>query len=672
VQKTLTSFELAALISELKERLEGARLKNIYQIEEGILILKFHKANEPSESLLIEPGKRLHLSSYLWKVPKRPPAFCMALRKHLRNSRVLGIGQHEFERIITIEASTKEGNFTLVSEIFGEGNVILVDSTGVIKHALTYRKMRDRNIVRGEAFQHAPSSGIAPLLVKNEDLAGIKDFKNLEVVRALTKLLSISGKYAEEILLRAQVNKNKRCESLSTADLDRIHNALEETLSQLKAGQLQPCAVLDTAGKWIDVIPVHLKKYEGFKLQRFETFNKALDEFYAKVSVEQETLAAAAKVHQEILRQQRILQEQIATLEEEKLKAQTNRKIGDQIYAHFHHLKTLFHRLAGPKKGGQMLEGIAAEIEEEGRKGIEPSTYFKSLDVQKRTLKVSIGELSFSLQTRRSVQDNAKGYYDKAKKAAKKSEGAREAIRKTLNNIEKLKQAEEISLRKEDKSIRKKRRKAWYEKFKWFYTSENLLVVGGKDAITNEILVKRHTAPQDLVFHADISGAPFVLIKAEERKPSQKSIQQAAQLAAAYSKAWKAKFSAVDVFYVRPEQVSKKAPSGEHLQRGAFMIRGKKDYVRKVPLRLAIGFDATSTHSLIIGGPREALEKRTRILVEIVPGDLSSRKLTDEIREILMQKAPTNLQGTIAKMPNQDIQTLIPFGKGAIPKKGKR
>ncbi len=666
MQKTLTSFDVAAILLELKERLEGARIQNIYQIRGKTLILKLHQPNQPALNLLIESGKRMHLTSYIVEKPEKPPTFCMVLRKHLRNGIVEEVSQHEFERIVIIKVKTKEGELKLIVELFGDGNIILVDTQDVVQQALTFKRMRDRNILRGEVFRQAPSSGKNPLRIVPEDTLELKEFKGTDVVRALTKLLSIGGTYAEEVLLRAQVGKNKKCESLENDDLDKIHTALDQVLVPLRTASLEPCIVMDEEGRWVDAVPFRLRRYTGFDCKSFESFNEALDEFYTKTLAEKEAAVVTGEVEQEMARQQRILDEQQASLEEETKETALFRRIGDKIYAHFHQLQTLLQRIMEEKKSGRSWQEIVSEVESEKKSGKEPAVFFESLDTKKLVLNVSVEGLPFSLLLRDSVQANAASYYDQAKKAERKAEGAEKAIEETLRRMEELKQQRRIAVEATSEPFKKRRKKAWYEKFRWFHTSEGLLVVGGKDAVTNEILVKKHMKPHDLVFHADIAGAPFVLIKTEGNTPPQQSISEAAQLAASHSRAWKAKFSAIDVYWVHPEQVSKTPPSGEYLQRGAFMIRGEKNYVRKTQLRLAIGVDTKITPPTVLGGPIDAIATRTDLYVEIIPGDLSSSSLAHKIRKTLAQKASKILQERVSKISIEEIQAFIPFGKGAI------
>ncbi len=666
MKRTVTSFDIAAIVLELKKRLEGARIQNIYQIKGKTLLLKLHQPNQPPLNLLVESGKRLHLTSYTLEKPQKPPAFCMALRKHLRNGTICEISQHKFERIAVVKAGRRKGEFKLVFELFGEGNIILVDQQGIIQQAFMSKRMRDRDVLRGKTFHYPPPSGENPLCLESSDLAELRKFKRLEVVKALTRFLSIGGVYAEEILLRAQVDKNKRCELLESRDLEKVFAALKEILAYLEAGKPKPCIIMDEKGTWIDVVPVPLMKYSGLKHKKFENFNEASDEYFAKIFVGQEVTAAAEEVEREIARQKRILHEQQQSVEKTKQKAERMRKIGDKIYAHFHQLQMFLQRIMEEKKRGKTWQTIISEIEAEKREKKAPSVHFKSLDTKKLLIDLSIEDLSFSLRLRHSVQENASTYYDRAKKAEKKVEGAQKAIEKTKNRIKKLTLRKEIAIEETEKPIRKTRKKAWYEKFRWFHTSENLLVVGGKDAVTNEILIKKHMEPHDLVFHADIAGAPFVLIKTGRKTPSQQSINEAAQLAASHSRAWKAKFSAIDVYWVRPQQVSKTPPSGEYLRKGAFMIRGKKNYVRRAPLRLAVGVDIKADLPAVVGGPKDAVKDKTDIYVEIAPGDLPSSKLAKKIRQMLRQKVPKGKRDSVSKIPIEEIQAFIPSGRGKI------
>ena len=617
----MTSFDIAALTPELDRTIKGARIDNIYQINPTTLLLKLRQPSQPSLHLLIESGKRIHLTSYALEKPKRPTAFCMALRKHLRNGRVTGFRQHEFERVTMIQVSTGKGNFQLVPELFGGGNIILVDSQNKILHALTYRRMRDRNILRGEIFQHAPPRGRDPLKLSRPDFGEMKTLGQLEIVKALTKFLSIGGLYAEEILLRAGVTKDAACESLTRQEMDRISDEFHQILSIIKTGNAKPCIVIDERGAWIDVTPLLLKKHAHLKQKPYTTVNEALDGYYTKTAVEERVVEVSKEAEKELAKQQRILKRQQKALKGSMEKIEQNRKTGDIIYTHFNDLQFLLQKIASEKRDGKSWKQIILNIEKEKEAVNVPAIHFHSLKPERLILNVSVDGMVFPLNIRRSIQANAANYYKKAKKAKKKLEGVKKALEETQTKIMELQQQRGRLVKETRKLPPERRKKAWYEKFRWFHSSDGFLVLGGRDATTNEILIKKHMEPHDIVFHADVVGAPFVLIKTEGKHPPKQTINESAQLAASYSRAWREMLDTINVYWVSPKQVSK---GPLPLKRGAFIIRGSKNFVRNVPLRIAIGVQMKEERPIVVGCPVEAISKETNIYVEIIPGNQKS------------------------------------------------
>ena len=659
----MTSFDIAALVLELRPLIEGARIDNIYQINPLTLLLKLRRPDEPQLHLLIEAGKRFHLTSYSLKRPEKPPTFCMALRKHLRNGKINGIRQHEFERIVLIEVQKKEGNFKLMSELFGEGNIILVNPENRILQALAYKRMRDRNVLRGEVFQHPPSSGRNPLKLIRQDFTQMRDLGLLETVRALTKFLSIGGNYAEEILLRAQVDKKSPCNSLTERELDDIFDHLQQILLFINTGKVEPSIVIKEEEEWIDATPVPLKKYVKYHQRRCETFNDALDDYYMEMIVGERVIETAEESERELARLQRILQRQQKALGDLKDQIERNKGIGNLIYLHLGDLQSLLHKITRAKRSGKSWVEIISNIEDGKKAGRLPDTYFHSLEPSNRTLNVSVENSVFPLNLRRSIQANATRYYTRAKKAEKKLEGVEKVLQETQAKIEGL--AHQIEQAKETrKPVAKRRKKAWYEKFRWFYSSDGFLVLGGKDATTNEILIKRHMEPHDIVFHAEVMGAPFVLVKTGGKTPPEQTIKESAQLAASYSRAWRDMLRAVDVYWINPEQVKKSPPTGQYIRKGAFRIQGAKNFVRGASLQIAVGVKINEKHMMVVGGPVEAIASQTKVYVEIVPGEHKSSKLAKRIRQILAEKVSKDLKGKVLEIPVEEIQVFIPLGKG--------
>ncbi len=250
------------------------------------------------------------------------------------------------------------------------------------------------------------------------------------------------------------------------------------------------------------------------------------------------------------------------------------------------------------------------------------------------------------LDIRKTIDQNAADYFEKSKKYKKKIEGALKALEASNQKLKKLmtERYNELEKEKQKQEIVKRTEKKWYEKFHWFYTSDGRLAVGGRDSTTNEILIKKHTESQDLVFHTDMAGSPFFLLKTEGKKIPENILKEVADAVCSYSRAWKLGLSTQQVFYVKPEQVTKTAQSGEYLTKGAFMIRGKTNYVQN-EINLAVG---TTKENSIMGGPLEAIKANCIKYVKIVQGDEKTGAIA---KKIAYKLGATDLDEVIRSLP---------------------
>lgn len=222
------------------------------------------------------------------------------------------------------------------------------------------------------------------------------------------------------------------------------------------------------------------------------------------------------------------------------------------------------------------------------------------------------------LDLKKSIEENASDYFEKAKKIKKKLKGAEIALKQNLKKLKEMELKKEKSDAKEEQ-LKKipERKKEWYEKFRWFFSSDGFLVLGGRDATSNEIVVKKHTDKNDLVLHTDMAGSPFFVIKSENKKIPESAIEEAADAVCTFSRAWKLGMQTSDVFYVTPDQVSKKTKAGEYMGRGAFMIYGKTNYINN-KINLAIGI---TKENAVMSGPVEAIKKNCEKYLILNQGD---------------------------------------------------
>ncbi len=186
----------------------------------------------------------------------------------------------------------------------------------------------------------------------------------------------------------------------------------------------------------------------------------------------------------------------------------------------------------------------------------------------------------------KSAQDNADELYKKAKKLLAKKAGAVDAIKELQKRLEAA--GAKGGVRQAPK-ILKVTKAEWYEKFHWFFTSSGMLAIGGRDAQQNEMLNSKYFGESDLFFHADIFGAPVVVLK-DGAAADSGTKEEAAQFAACYSSAWKQMLGAVDVYAMRREQVSKSSEKG-YLGAGSFLLKGEREWHRNMKLELVAFLD---------------------------------------------------------------------------------
>jgi predicted ribosome quality control (RQC) complex YloA/Tae2 family protein len=260
--------------------------------------------------------------------------------------------------------------------------------------------------------------------------------------------------------------------------------------------------------------------------------------------------------------------------------------------------------------------------------------------------------MQISLNFMKSVQENAAIYFEKAKKAKKKKEGAEKALIISKKKLDATRAEKELAVEALEEQIKNRpvqRKKQWYEKFRWFYSSTGLLVIGGRDVVTNEIVIKKHMEKGDLVMHTDMQGSPFFVIKSEGKPIDEPTKVEAAAATAIFSRAWKLGFVNAVVRAYKPEQVTKTAKHGEYLTRGAFMLEGKGEVIEH-DMRCGIGVK----EGIILSGPLRAVAEHATIYVEVVQGDDKPSILAKKLKKLFSAGTP------------DEIIRMLPAGNGKI------
>jgi len=619
----MSSLDIAAITLELSPLITRKYLDNVYQIDAKTFVFRFRPGDF---SLIVEVGRRIHLTKYEVQIPKHPTQFCMALRKRLRGGRLESIQQHEFERTVVLEIETAERTWQVVAEFFRRGNLIIVDNTGKISLALTYARMRDRAIINGERFIQAPASGLNPFKTPQEELSRIRDHGPIPISKALAATLSVGGSLAREIVLRSGL-EDVHADRLADKDLTTIYQTIQGLYSKLAGNDLSPAIVLDENDQPFDIAPIALKSLEHRPQRRCSTFNEAADECFTDLahrSTVDKKKEALLKREQELARVAAMQQEQLKNLTQA---IEQNNLKGQMILKNLHVVKQVMKEVLQRKDKESNSEKTTLEIQRKLADLAIP-IQLKSIDLHKGLFFINAENVDVGLSLWKEPQNEAERYFRTAKKAKEKIAGLHKAMKQSSAKVEAI-DIEKGQVR--TPPITKRRERAWYEKFRWFVSSEGFMVLAGRDAATNELLIKRYTAPSDIVLHAEAHGAPFVVVKVETNAPTDPTIVEAAQLAVSHSRLWTENVASGDAYWVKPDQVSKEAPSGQYLTRGAFMVTGKRNYMKGMELRLAVGVRPDQDSVQVIGGPPNAIRKQATAYVEIVPGEAARHVLAKQI-----------------------------------------
>ncbi len=310
------------------------------------------------------------------------------------------------------------------------------------------------------------------------------------------------------------------------------------------------------------------------------------------------------------------------------------------------------------KRLKEQMEELTAGASELRRLAAQVKAASSKEEVEELLVKSKIeGETRDRTQGNESSASVSSRLYDEAKRNEAEVLRIREAERQMVSRLAKEKDKNALTESKVRVVAREK--KDWFEKFRWFYTTEGKLAIGGRDAQSNSILLKRYTDDRDVVYHADLFGSPFFILKGGNGAQTAAEVRQVGQATAAFSSAWKTGLGSADSYWVEPGQVSASAPSGEYLAKGSFSIRGTKNFVTRNPVEVSVGVDASGR---VVSGPEEAIMKQSRAHVTLVP---HREKASDTAKKVLFELKkyfPQELAATSV----DDVLRALPAGGGKV------
>ncbi len=634
--KSMSNVDIYTVSNELNNLLSGARVDKSFQPTKDIVVMRFHVPGTGRIDLVMQCGSRIHTSQYPLENPTTPPTFPMLLRKRIKGAHVESIRQHNFDRVVEIRVK-KDKYYTIIVELFDKGNIILLDDENNIILPLKRKQWSTRDISSKKEYLFPEERGINPLTVNEEEFKGLFDDEESDAVRTLAKN-GLGSLYAEEIIKRANenidVDKNTPNSEITEEQIMGIFNAFKELFDSLTQESIKPQIVKKDNKE--DVVALDLKKYDEFEKTYYETFNEACDEFYSKkVNTDIKNIKESAwnkkvnKFEKRLHLQEETLDNFYKTIEESQHK-------GEVIYSNYPTIENIINVVNQARSNDYSFKEIGKTLKKAKKDGMPEAQIYEGID-QMGVLTLNIDDTTLIIDPKLTIAENAENYYEKGKKAKRKTKGALIAIENTKKQLEDIKAKKDIAM--ENIAVPKKRVKKnlkWYEKLRWFLSSDNVLVIGGRDANSNESIVKKYLEPNDIYLHADIHGASSTAIKLNGAKLNDTLLKESGEFAASFSSAWSLGFSTQDVYWVHPDQVSKTPESGEFLAKGSFVIRGHRNYIRGARVKLAIGI-VDYEGKRIMAGPIEAVEAHCENYVVLKPGftkkEAIAKKIIGKINE---------------------------------------
>ncbi len=634
MKKEMSSLDLRSVVSEMAV-LEGAHMDKIFHWGSSVLF----RISVPGgkKELFFRDKKWLYMPPVKPETPDLPTSFANFMRKYLDNARIGKVSQAGFDRVVVMELSKADISYQLVFEIFGGGNVLLV-SEGKIVNCLIHKTYKDRATRPGEDYV-MPKPRFEPGTSSYDEFTAMFRASAADTVRTLATSVNLGGQYAEEICARLGLDKTLPAKDVTEENLKVIFEEIGKLVLSA-ASDPEPTAYR-VDGAIVDIAPVNLVSYGEAEAERFETMSLAIDAFM-KETEQQETIDY---VDPEILKLRRRVEKQEETVSEYRQEAEELRQQADALYTEY-------------QKANELLEVLNDQSKkltwEKLAEGAMKIPFVKKIDPSKNSVTAKLGGFEIVLDYTKGLDANASVIYQAGKDIGDKGKRAEDALaasREELQRKEKgFAKEKHLALNRAEPT-----KQFWFDRYKWFFTETGKLVVAGKDAHSNNNVVKKHMKDGDLYVHADIHGAPSVILK-EGSSASPEELRQACIFAFCHSKAWVSALSDGSAFWVYPDQVSKTPNPGEFVPRGAFIIRGKRNYEFHIQTEMAVGEIEYQGTKKIMCAPPEVMKKSSEKYFVIRPGRGKHKKSAGEMAKAL-------------EVPEEEVSRILPPGDSEIVEK---
>ncbi|MDF1616988.1 Rqc2 family fibronectin-binding protein [Petrocella sp. FN5] len=525
---------ISNIVKELNDTIVGGRIGKVTQPEkdEIILTVRNHRTNYKLLLSSMASMPRLHLTDTNKTNPITALNYCMLLRKHLIGGLILSITQPNFERIVVIEIQNLDemGETCyrkLIIEVMGRhSNIILTDEQDMILDSIKRigaQVSSVREVFPNRPYVFPPNQGKAnPLSIRDFD-AFLQIIRGQEALQqALYKnITGFSPQMAEEICFRAGLNGSTVVDDLNLEQIQSVYDVYTLLIQAIEKGDYAPTMVLDASGKQIAFSAFPIRFYQNESLVPYDSVSAMVEHFYLNNAIQ-------SRISQKSVDLRKLVQTNLErcykklNLQLQQLKDTEDRDkykiVGELIHANLYQIK-------------------------EGDTEVTVLDYYH--ENQPRTI---------TLDPRLTPSQNANKQYEKYNKKKRTLAALSEHIKATkgeIEHLESVKYALANALREEDLlEVRQELMETGYLKFRrskskkalqkaepmHFRSSLGHDIYVGKNNYQNDLLATKLSNGGDWWFHAkDIPGS-HVIVKADGQELPDVVYEEAAGLAAYFSK----------------------------------------------------------------------------------------------------------------------------------------
>lgn len=550
----LDGIVVSNIVHEMNQALSGGRLSKIAQPENDELILTI-KNQKDTYRLLLSASASLPLVYFTELNKENPmtaPNFCMLLRKHAGNGKIISISQPGLERIIDIclEHLDEMGDLCqkhLIIELMGKhSNIILTNESDTIVDSIKHVPLSMssiREVLPGRPYFIPDTMHKKDPLTLTQDEVKVIFTGRVNAAKAVySSLTGISPQVAEELLYRSDVDSTKAAEDLSEAERNRFYQQLHKLMDEITSGIFHP-AIYMKNGEPQEFSSVSMSMYSGYECQETDSASQMLESYYAVRNT-------VARIRQKSTDLRKIVQtcmdrsHKKYDLQKKQLK-DTEKRDRYRIY-------------------GELLNTYGYEAQP-GARVLETVNYYT-------------GEpIAIPLDPELTAHENAKRYFEKYNKQKRTFEALTEQLKDTQEEMEHLdsistaidlactvddlnqvrREMAEYGYIKKHLVSPKEARKNGVSKSKPYHyiSSDGFDIYVGHNNYQNEELTFKFAEGNDIWMHAKKIPGSHVIIKSKGGEIPDRTYEEAGQLAAYYSKARDAE--KVEIDYIEKKHVKK-------------------------------------------------------------------------------------------------------------------